>query len=418
MLYPIKKNGKEGYIDADGEIVIEPQYDFASRFSYGIAKVGICPNEEQDTFVLPLWGYINKYGLYMSEPMFDHGFDYSGGRKNIAAEIKGKWGFLHFVLDNHLDTMLQFIIKPTFDDVEPNVSEDYACVKIDNKWGYIDYQKAESSFITNELYGQDFVLDRKLFAIEPKFDDAYNFSEGLARVMVDGYRDPIYDNLNIHSFIKPPLQGKWGFIDKTGKFAIYPQFDLAGNFKEGLAPIKINEKYGYIDKNGNYAIKPQFDDASNFSEGLACVRIEGKYGYINPKGRFIINPTFDTAQNFTDGIAIVKTNDKYHYITKELSSPKYFWQKVFRIFVPKKQKGFDYAEQFKEGFAVIEKNGKYGYINKKGKCVIKPKYEEAHSFIGEVAPVRLNNKFHYINKKGNIIWTNEQFPFIWFEKIV
>ncbi|PSO79918.1 MAG: hypothetical protein BRC51_06045 [Cyanobacteria bacterium SW_12_48_29] len=40
---------------------------------------------------------------------------------------------------------------------------------------------------------------------------------------------------------------------------INPQFDYAGEFSEGLAPIKISDKWGYIDKTGEMVINPQFD---------------------------------------------------------------------------------------------------------------------------------------------------------------
>ncbi len=37
----------------------------------------------------------------------------------------------------------------------------------------------------------------------------------------------------------------------------------------GLFPISQNDKYGYIDRTGKITIKPQFDWAGAFSEGLA-----------------------------------------------------------------------------------------------------------------------------------------------------
>lgn len=80
---------------------------------------------------------------------------------------------------------------------------------------------------------------------------------------------------------------KLGEIDKTGKVVINPQFDWAFNFSEGLAAVKIDGKYGYINKAGTVVIYPQFDVAENFSDGFAVVEIEGKWGCINSTGKII-----------------------------------------------------------------------------------------------------------------------------------
>ncbi len=68
------------------------------------------------------------------------------------------------------------------------------------------------------------------------------------------------------------MESKYGFIDKSGKVVIEPQFDDAEPFSEGLAKVEKDDKYGFIDKSGKVVIEPQFDDAEPFSEGLAKVR--------------------------------------------------------------------------------------------------------------------------------------------------
>ena len=67
---------------------------------------------------------------------------------------------------------------------------------------------------------------------------------------------------------------KYGFIDKSGKVVIEPQFDDVGPFSEGFAGVEKDGKWGFIDKSGKVVIEPQFDDAEPFSEGLAKVRRE------------------------------------------------------------------------------------------------------------------------------------------------
>jgi hypothetical protein len=41
---------------------------------------------------------------------------------------------------------------------------------------------------------------------------------------------------------------KWGFIDSAGKLAITPKFDYAFNFSDGLAAVGKHQMYGYIDQ--------------------------------------------------------------------------------------------------------------------------------------------------------------------------
>ena len=39
MLFPIKQNGKEGFIDISGNIIIKPQFDEVGFFSEGLASI-------------------------------------------------------------------------------------------------------------------------------------------------------------------------------------------------------------------------------------------------------------------------------------------------------------------------------------------------------------------------------------------
>jgi WG containing repeat len=49
----------------------------------------------------------------------------------------------------------------------------------------------------------------------------------------------------------------------------------------GLHPVSVEGKWGYIDKTGAIKIQPQFDGARDFSDGLAMVSVAYKWGYID-----------------------------------------------------------------------------------------------------------------------------------------
>jgi hypothetical protein len=52
------------------------------------------------------------------------------------------------------------------------------------------------------------------------------------------------------------LAGRWGYIDKSGKFVINPQFDEASPFADGLARVKVGRKTGYVNASGKYVWNP------------------------------------------------------------------------------------------------------------------------------------------------------------------
>jgi len=220
--------------------------------------------------------------------------------------------------------------------------------------------------------------------------------------------------------------GKFGFIDKTGKIKIEPKFELAGEFNEGLAVVKnpplnfldraviklsrkrnkpqSQEVWVYINQRGKIAIRSQFDSISAFSDGLARVRLRNQYGYINQRGRLIIKPQFDRAEPFYQGIALVSIGGLWGYIDKSFARSQKF------LIEPQ----FEQAGLFSEALAPIKADNKWGYVDKNfdrsQKFAIEPEFEFADIFSDGLAPVLLDKKWAYINQKGEFV-IPAQFPF-------
>src|SRR5205823_2011220 len=98
---------------------------------------------------------------------------------------------------------------------------------------------------------------------KPQFSVAHDFHDGLSYVYSFEFRHEV-------------------FIDNTGKIIINnPELGNYGDFSEGLASAQNGwAKYGYIDKTGKIIIPPQFDFTDKFSEGLARVKIGNRWGFI------------------------------------------------------------------------------------------------------------------------------------------
>lgn len=98
-------------------------------------------------------------------------------------------------------------------------------------------------------------------------------------------------------------------------------FDVVGEFKEGLARIKKFGAYGFINEAGEQVIGCNFSDASDFCEGLARVKKFGKFGFINKNGEQVTRCKFDDASDFCNGLAKVKLNGKWFEIDSSGKDP-------------------------------------------------------------------------------------------------
>jgi predicted small secreted protein len=136
-------------------------------------------------------------------------------------------------------------------------------------------------------------------AIPFVYDDALDFSEGLAAVCKDG---------------------KWGFIDSTGAEVIPFIYDVVTPFSEGLAAARLEPDglLGFIDTTGAEVIPPTYNGVTSFSEGLAAVQIGDKEGldpeifFIDKTGK-VITPSYYSAEPFNEGVAMVQYGMS-HYI--------------------------------------------------------------------------------------------------------
>ena len=97
LLHPVEVEGKFGYIDAEGNVVIAPQYDLAGGFHDGLAMViewdpdgGRDPKTGLDKQKV---GFINNDGELVAPLRYDYARDFSEGRAAVLLRSVARSGF-------------------------------------------------------------------------------------------------------------------------------------------------------------------------------------------------------------------------------------------------------------------------------------------------------------------------------------
>ncbi|QIP13787.1 WG repeat-containing protein [Spirosoma aureum] len=235
-LAAVIRNGKVGFINTKGELVIPAEYDYQERNgmtflpSFYLGRASVEKNGKH--------GFINKKG----ETIIPFNYDDTGSFFETgitSVEINKKHGAI--------DTLGNFVIQPIYESLNDFYSEEAVRAKLNGKYGFVDKTgKVIVPFI---------------------YDLAYDYNQGAPFVQ---------------------RNGKWALLNKEGKPITPFQFEgVYGRFSEGLACVKLNGKYGYISKSGKVIIDYKFENGENFSNGVVSRYNNGRKYIYDKKGREI-----------------------------------------------------------------------------------------------------------------------------------
>ena len=224
-----------------------------------------------------------------------------------------------------------------------NYSEKYATVCADVTWTYIDpdlkpdqIKDAEEKKVTaTELMvidetGKVMFNSRKSFTsdlgwnaneyyTEPLLKDissigSYYFDHGLMRIRLvsyDRYQYIKYDMFMVGTdddlLIRP--DGSRFYIPSGYKLEAY---------SDGMLLLSRDGKYGYMDYTGKWVVEPELLEAAPFVEGVAAVKNKGgKCGMIDTKGNAVIPFKYDYVSNISSGlVAAYKDGSGWDIYTK------------------------------------------------------------------------------------------------------
>ncbi|HEY0297601.1 MAG TPA: WG repeat-containing protein [Arachidicoccus sp.] len=232
-------DGKYGYVDTSGKVVLPFKYYNAFDFSDGISVVAI--DTVDGSLLYKGKGYVDS--LYNSLP---------SGPKEY------KWT----VIDTTGKVLYKFKEEEEAPDLNQYFSEGYISFSVDSYKNGVMNKNGE-------------------IIIPPQYEnECFPFSDGVTIVQEDDNKDD--GNKNGYLLVIDTLGNTISKIPFTNRYGI--MYDSNQKFQEGLMAVKINDEWGYVDKKGSFVIAPQFGTALDFNDSCAVVvTVEGKAAVIkNP----------------------------------------------------------------------------------------------------------------------------------------
>jgi biotin carboxyl carrier protein len=314
---PVRQGREWFYVDERGTRVTSGRFD-----EVGVMQGGMAPVKAGEG-----WGFVDAEGKLIGKAEYDDSREVWGGL--AAVRRKDRWGFVAYhegVLKNAIPP--RFLKARDFAEGLAAVEEsDDAPVGEEEEPGWFE-EKEEKKPAGPVAWG--YIIPSGKLWIPLQFAEAGDFLDGRAAVRAEGEGTPwvLIDSkgkvrtTGLYTGLVPvgerrvawKRDGGWGLMDFSEKvMEISPgaekpdELGAIGPFGSGRAPAKDRQgRWGYLDPDGRWAIAARFERAGVFRNGLAAAKETGKpWGFLKPDGAWGIEPKFSRVGGFSDGLAAV-----------------------------------------------------------------------------------------------------------------
>jgi hypothetical protein len=409
----IRLGGLYGFVDEEGREVVKPQYRIVDDYKFGFAQVDVdgksgLIDRDGKMVIEPKYGFIEAIGPDRFRVREQRqlggmigGDDFSDSRTErtasggvaVSTSIRGLGDRATGVIDRAgrwIEPLNPSQSLP-FDKENPSIR----WVQRDKLWGLA---RADGSWL-----------------IEPKFEHVSRLDDsGLARVT---------------------FNGKVGFIDRTGNFAIEPRFDKAGWFEPGFGRTSAERDgiVGVIDKTGAWVFQTNYQQiglAIDYGHGRVPNAMFGwhfkeadRWGLLDIGGRVVLDADFDQfLQHCTDGRLVALKNKEWLYFKADGSPlqpadgrlidascgniPPYILKigdkfgLVDASFNPVTRIQFDAIVQAGPGVKNAKLDGKWGRIGPDGHWLLEPRFDYLSSGV-DIFVASIDGKRGFMRSDGS-----------------
>lgn len=358
--------GKWGFIDAEGNILVEAQYD-----SYQQPRAGTCLVRLDKK-----WGMIDTSGKSLIPCTYDMiGYMTVGHELMVQTQMNG-------VQMGCIDTLGNIVVPIQYKKIIP-LGNGFIGVNTNGKWGVC---RSNGAIVTEEKY----------LEIAP-------FTNGYAGVRIGR---------------------KWGMIDTAGTEIVAPQYDAVAAFSEGMCAVRLSLYWGFVNTSGALVVPCNYTMVGAFLRTAAPVKTRTGWALINREGKEITKPSFtfieqigstpvfsfrkDGATGLLSAEGKIIVAAKYVKL-KDLGSNRIGflegmrWGVMDTLGVVLSRAVFDKIGVYTEGLCPVALGSYWGYIGENGQYRIKPVFRSAAAFGDGLAyVVTADSKSGFIDTLGNM----------------
>ncbi len=274
----VKRGNLYGFINEYHQTEVSPVYTQVGNFSGGLACVKNSDGK---------WGYIDPFGQVIISFQFDDANDFSCGRALVKTD--GLYGYI--------DPQGVLVIPAKFTEAY-SFFEDRACVREEELYGYLN---PGGEMVIPAAYELAFDFCEGGAVVKSGGYGLINTDGGWLIQPTWKKLSPALSG----GYLKGEKDGKNVFVDTNGAVRSSGYSDL-GMFSESFAPVKIGDEYGYLDTKFQMVIPGSWDSVGRFSGGYAPVSRDGLFGYIDQTGTPVTEIIYAEATTASSGYGLVQ----------------------------------------------------------------------------------------------------------------
>ncbi len=312
-LYPIISNGKYGFMNSQGKLIIPALYNEVGPFQEGLAVVS-----KEDLF-----GIIDKKNQVVVDFQFDEILEFVNNRAIVRKE--DKYGVI--------DRLGKLIFPLDFDDISLNDSGAYDALKEEKNsiydlnfhvLPYVDgvVELSFSQWMRNQHPEYEFIgdLDQTSNRAVVKVSGQLNYIDSTGKLILTSPLEWFPDALSVakfnNGFAVFRKKDKFGLIDGNGKSVQKPVYEASGPFT-GFWPVKDKGNWALLDVKGRVVLPFEYDFIRFMPELGYLIEREEHFGLLQIDGKLILPVSFSNIKLFENAYFLVSIGDKVGLFLKD-----------------------------------------------------------------------------------------------------